>query len=101
MKFILSVLVLVLLAQTSGAQTATINGTVKDALTKEGLFGATVVIDGTQKGANVGMDGRFRLEIPAGKNLNLIFRNLGYSRKEVPLKPIPAGEIRTLSILME
>ncbi len=101
MKFILSVLVLVLLAQTSGAQTATINGTVKDALTKEGLFGATVLIEGTQKGANVGMDGRFRLEIPAGKNLNLIFRNLGYSRKEVPLKPIPAGEIRTLSILME
>lgn len=101
MRFIVSLLFLVLIAANSFSQTAVLSGTVKDAASKEALFGATVLIEGTQKGANVGIDGRFRLEIPAGKELSLIFRNLGYSKKVIPLKPISAGENRTLNILLE
>lgn len=101
MRFIVNFLPFFLLAGISYSQTAVIRGTVKDAASKEALFGATVIIEGTQKGANVGIDGNYRLEIPADKALSLVFRNLGYSKKVVPLKPIPAGENRTLNILLE
>ena len=101
MRLILSFLLFFLFPLLSFSQSALISGTVKDASGKEALFGATVIIEGTQKGANVGMDGRYRLEIPAGKELSLVFRNLGYSKKVIPLKPIPAGESRTLNVLLE
>lgn len=101
MRFILFSIFLFFQTGVLFGQTAHISGTVKDAASKEGLFGATVVIEGSQKGAGVGMDGRFRLDVPANTGLKLIFRNLGYGRKEVTLRPLPAGESRTLHILME
>ncbi len=82
-------------------QKASVNGHVKDAQTKEPLFGATVIIEGTQTGAQVGMDGRYRLEIPAGKSIVLLFRNLGYAAKKIPLKPISADENRILDVFLE
>ena len=91
----------VLISQSSVAQKAIIHGSVKDAQTKEGLFGATVVLEGTQTGAQIGMDGRYRLELPAGKNLSLLFRNMGYAAKKVPVKPLQGGENRLLNITLE
>jgi len=101
MRLTLIAILLLLCLSNAKAQKASISGVVKDAITKEGLFGATVVIEGSKTGVGVGMDGRFKLEIPANKNLNLLFRNLGYSSKTIPLKPIPAGENRILNLELE
>lgn len=83
------------------AQKAKIHGVVKDARNKEALFGATVSVEGTKTGIQTGMDGRYKLEVPAGKSLNLVFRNLGYATKTIPLKAIPAGEDRLLNAELE
>jgi outer membrane cobalamin receptor len=101
MRLTLIAILLLLCLSNAKAQKASISGLVKDASTKEGLFGATVIIEGTKSGAGVGIDGRYKLEIPANKNLTLLFRNLGYTSKTITLKPIPEGENRILNIELE
>jgi hypothetical protein len=101
MRLTLFAILLLLCLSNAKAQKASISGLVKDASTKEGLFGATVIIEGTKSGAGVGIDGRYKLEIPANKNLTLLFRNLGYTAKTITLKPIPEGENRILNIELE
>lgn len=91
-------LVILLPAMNSMAQKASLHGTVKDAATKEGLFGATVLVQGTQTGAQVDINGRYRLEVPAGKNISLLFRNMGYASKTIPLKAMESGESRLLNV---
>lgn len=91
-------LVILLPAMNSMAQKASLHGTVKDAATKEGLFGATVLVQGTQTGAQVDINGRYRLEVPAGKSISLLFRNMGYASKTIPLKAMESGENRLLNV---
>jgi outer membrane receptor protein involved in Fe transport len=48
------------------AQTATIKGTVRDALTKEVIIGANVAVDGTTTGSSTDLDGNFAIKIAPG-----------------------------------
>lgn len=48
------------------AQTTKVTGTVSDAVTKELLVGATVVVPGTNRGAVTNIDGAFAITLSAG-----------------------------------
>lgn len=100
MHFIFTSIIAILLTGFCFGQSAIISGTVKDASTNEALFGASVVIEGSQIGARVDLEGSYRLEIPAGKPVSLLVRNLGYTKKIIPIKALPAGEKRILHILL-
>lgn len=56
----------------------TLTGVVREAGKKEGLFGAVVLLDGTQTGTQTDFEGKYRLSLPAGQNLTIRIRNLGF-----------------------
>lgn len=79
----------------------TIRGAIINAQTKEGLFGSTVVVEGTNIGSQADMEGKYSILIPAEKACVLLIRSLGYKAKTIPLSAIPAGEVRILNIELE
>jgi TonB-dependent receptor len=83
------------------AQKASIKGQIKELGKSEGMFGVTILIEGTTTGTQTDFDGKFKLDIPAEKEQTLLFRFVGFKTKRLPLQAIPAGEIRTLDISME
>jgi iron complex outermembrane recepter protein len=69
---------LTLIACISFAQKATIQGTVKDAETKEPLIGASIVLKGTNNGVISDIDGNYSLELKKGECV-LVFSYVGYT----------------------
>ena len=70
------------------AQSATvISGAVTNVRTGEPVAGATVVIDATQIGTVAGADGRYTLNVPAGRTgtVNVTARLIGYRPMRVPV----------------
>ena len=91
----LIVCMLVLLSvQHVNAQNNTIKGVVLDAVTKEAIIGANVVVKGTTIGTATDMDGNFEFMGPV--NSTLVVSYVGYMEKEV----LFTGSI-PLEILME
>jgi len=63
----------------------TISGELLDAETGETIIGATVVLEGTQKGTTTDIDGKFTLQnVPAGAQ-NLLITYVGYQTLTVPI----------------
>jgi TonB-linked SusC/RagA family outer membrane protein len=60
----------------------TITGTVTDTNSGEPLFGATVVVKGTEKGTTTDFDGKYSLTVN-DLPVMLVFSSLGYDAKEV------------------
>ncbi len=80
-KFLIVILCLYTLA--ASAQERTIKGTVVDE-NSEPAIGATVIIKGTQSMGITGMDGQFKLSVPAnGKILEISY--IGYQTEVIPL----------------
>ncbi len=85
----------------SFAQKVTIKGQIKEAGKSEGMFGVTILIEGTTTGTQTDFDGKYKLDIPAEKEQTLIFRYVGFKTRRLPLQPIPSGEVRALDITLE
>lgn len=79
-----------LLSLVSFAQ-STVKGKIVDAITKEALTGATVVVKGTTKGGSVGLDGTFKIDAPKGSTLTITY--IGYISKEVNVTGADLGTI--------
>ena len=62
----------------------TITGTATDADNGEPLIGASVVVEGTAKGAITDFDGKYSLEVPDGYT-SLVFSYTGYSTMTVAI----------------
>lgn len=79
-------------------QSGVIEGTVRDATTRETLPGANVVIQGTSLGASTGPDGTFRISaVPAGTH-TLEARFIGYR----PLtRQVTVTADETVTVMME
>ncbi|XZF12443.1 TonB-dependent receptor [Chitinophagaceae bacterium MMS25-I14] len=77
----------------------TISGTVKDDNGKP-LDIATVAVSGSGIGTRTGQDGKYELEIPAGKNLTVVFSYITTEtfRKTIFLQP---GEKRVLDVTLK
>jgi hypothetical protein len=72
MKHILLIVVCLIISVTLSAQTGVIKGTISDSNTKETLIGATVLIQGTIKGASSDFDGNFRIDNVKAGSYNLV-----------------------------
>jgi hypothetical protein len=81
--------------------TATIIGTVKDKNTQETLIGATVLLEGTNLGAQTDIDGKFKITGIPPKSYNLRVQYVGYTPKSVFNIVITTGNIQTFNIELE
>jgi TonB-dependent starch-binding outer membrane protein SusC len=77
------------------AQTGTIEGTVIDRATGEGLAGATVRVSGTQRGAAADVEGNFRIENLQPGQYELVASFVGF-RQERQTVTVVAGETETV-----
>jgi len=83
------------------AQTGRISGTILDAKTGETLPGATVLIEGTTKGAAADFDGKFSINnVPVGK-VNLIISFISYSTKKITDVEVKANESTDVNVLLD
>ena len=82
-------------------QLGTIRGTIKDAVSKEDLVGATVLVDGINKGASADINGFFSLKgIPVGTyKLKVSF--VGYKTKVVENVRVAAESVTEVNIFVE
>ncbi|MET4108282.1 TonB-dependent receptor [Hymenobacter sp. UYP22] len=67
------------------AQTTTVRGVVKDAITGEALPGVTVLVKGTTNGTASATDGSFSLTVPTADAI-LTISSVGYVAQDVPVK---------------
>ena len=80
-----------------GAQaTGVIRGRVVDSASSQGLVNASVVVEGTQRGALTDNDGSFTLTAPSGAQ-RVRVRRIGFSLQTVPVN-VPAGGTVNLDI---
>jgi hypothetical protein len=80
-------------------QTATINGVVKDEQGKP-VDQATVAVEGTGIGTQTDTKGGYTLQVPAGKEISVVYNYLSYEvqKKSISLN---AGEHHTIDIILK
>jgi len=76
-------ILLMLIVGWSYAQQHSINGIVRDAATQEPLFGASVVVKGSNKGVSTDLDGKYSISVQTGQVLEISF--VGYQTKEIKI----------------
>jgi Ca-activated chloride channel homolog len=79
------VLMALLMLQSVAVSAAKVSGVVKDANSGQGIYGASVVVESTQKGVVSQEDGSFSIEVP-DLNAQLIFSFIGYEPQTLKLK---------------
>ncbi|HWB63542.1 MAG TPA: carboxypeptidase-like regulatory domain-containing protein, partial [Chitinophagales bacterium] len=85
-QMIAALAVMLLFGLKANAQTH-VTGKILDAGTKEPLIGATVLVKGTTTAASAGLDGTFRLTVPADQaNGTLVISYISYITQEIPLE---------------
>ncbi|MCO5232242.1 MAG: TonB-dependent receptor [Chitinophagales bacterium] len=66
------------------AQNRTVSGVVTDAEDEQPLIGVSVVVKGTTIGTSTGIDGDYRLDVPADAKI-LVFSYVGFGTQEVAI----------------
>jgi outer membrane receptor protein involved in Fe transport len=101
MKVFKTILLLIFATITSFAQTGTIRGTVKDAISKEDLVGSVVFIEGFGKGAAADINGFFQLnKVPAGTyKLKVSF--VGYKTKLIDNVKVISDNVTEINVVIE
>jgi TonB-dependent receptor len=83
------------------AQTGRISGTIVDAKTGETLPGATILVEGTTKGASADFDGKFAINnIPAGK-VTLVVSYISYTSKKIAGVNVVTNDVTDVNVLLE
>lgn len=94
-------LLFVISALSIRSQTGRISGTILDAKTGETLPGATVLIEGTTKGAAADFDGKFSINnVPVGK-VNLIISFISYTTKKIEGVEVKANDVVDINVLLD
>lgn len=99
MKKIFTTMFFALLGVWAIAQRGTVSGKVTDAVSGEGLAGATVVVDGATGGTATGADGVFTFATSAGAH-KLLISYVGYQTATVEVS-VPAGGASTANVALE
>ena len=83
------------------AQTGRISGTIVDSKTGETLPGATVLIEGTQRGASADFDGKFAINnVPVGK-VTLVVSYISYTTKKIAEVTVNANDATDVNVQLE
>lgn len=76
-------------------------GKITDRKSGETLIGASILIDGTTKGAAANIDGIYTLSpVQAGK-YSLTVKYIGYATKQISDVEVKAGEVTTFNIVLD
>ncbi|MEI6019502.1 MAG: TonB-dependent receptor [Bacteroidota bacterium] len=99
-KFVVTVFIFFFSLNLS-SQTGRLSGTIVDSKTGETLLGATVLIEGSNKGAAADFDGKFVINnVPAGK-VNLIISYVSYTTKKIMDVKVTANESSDINVMLE
>jgi len=101
MRKLFSILFFLSTLSVTRAQTGRISGTIVDGKTGETLPGATVLLEGTMKGAQADFDGKFSINnIPAGK-VTLAVSYISYTTKKITDIEVKANDVTDINIQLE
>src|SRR5690606_12080300 len=101
MQKYLAVFALLISTNFISAQTGRISGTILDSKTGETLPGATILIEGTTKGASADFDGKFAINsVPAGK-VTLVASYISYNSKKISEVIVLANDVTNVNIKMD
>ena len=81
------------------AQPATVHGKIVDAANGEVLIGATVLADGTTKGAMADLDGNYSFKLEPG-TYNIKCRYVSYKDQVIASVKLAPGEVRRIDFTM-
>lgn len=83
------------------AQTGRISGMVMDSKTGETLPGATILVEGTQRGASADFDGKFAINnVPVGK-VTLVISYISYTTKKIADVTVKAGDATDVNVQLD
>ncbi len=85
-------------SQTNKVETGTISGKLLDTRTGEPLIGATVMVEGTQLGAQSDLDGSYRIRLVPTGIVTLLVRAIGYAPMTITDVSVGAGQVSTVNI---
>lgn len=89
------------LSLTAAAQTGTIRGQVLDSEYNEALIGATVFLEGTQRGANTDLDGQFSMDgVPVG-TYTIVFTYVSYEKVTVTDVVVEEGKVTVVNVVLK
>lgn len=100
MKKLILVSTLLTLAISVFAQKGFVRGKITDGETGEGLYGATVLKQGTVEGIVADFDGNYSLSLDPG-NHTIVLTFISFKTQVVENVPVKAGEVTTLDFVME
>ncbi len=101
MKRLFTVALLILSGSVFAQQkTALLIGTVTDVLSGQAVDLATVYIKGTSIATESDEKGKWRLEVPSGQRLVLVFTRIGYKENTVDIQPLPEGARQQIDVSM-
>jgi outer membrane receptor protein involved in Fe transport len=83
-----------------GQQTGRIAGKVVDAETGETIIGASVIIEGTSKGAATDIDGNYNIRNLEPGIYIVLIHSISYTRQRVTGIEVKAGEVYTLDVAL-
>jgi len=75
------ILVSIIISESATAQEGSVSGRIRDASTGEGLIGASILIQGTTKGAITNLDGDYFLNNVQKGNYNLVISYVSYEQQ--------------------
>ena len=88
-------------AKVFAQERGSIQGTVRDKATNEGLVGVNVLIKGTYYGATTDLDGKFEIKSVSPGTYGLSFRLLGYKEVEQTGVAVREGLPTTVNVSLE
>ncbi|HVW97697.1 MAG TPA: TonB-dependent receptor [Mucilaginibacter sp.] len=93
-RYVLSLFIFIFTVVTAFAQDGNrqVTGKLLDAQSKEPLIGVTVSVKGAKGATVAGLDGSFKISVPAGSN-TLVLSYIGYVTKEVAITGNDLGTI--------
>lgn len=83
------------------SQTGRISGIIMDSKTGETLPGATILIEGTAKGASADFDGKFSINNVIAGKVTLIASYISYTSKKIAEVSVKANDVTDINILLE
>lgn len=101
MQKYLAIFIFILATVGVSAQTGRISGTILDSKTGETLPGATIFIEGTQRGASADFDGKFSINnVPVGK-VTLVVNYISYTTKKISDVIVKANDPTDVNIQLD
>lgn len=102
-KLLFALVLLLVQTLQVGAQTkqGIITGQIKDRTTQEVLIGATVILEGTQLGAQTDAEGKFRITGIPPKSYNLKAQYVGYQPKTIFNIVVTTGNVLSFNIELD